>query len=222
MSLHLSKERISVVTIPKCLSTSLCHFFFALENGVEADELVVKGKPAKINVHKHYFTHGFEKCKELSGRGFWRATFVRDPMSRIISTYRNRILHAEILKKQGVTDKKLLNSLPSRPDLETFVMNLESYQKAHKKVLHHTHPLSYFLGKKPSYFNRIYTMKQVAEFRDEMKNRMKRPVPEVRRLYTEGPEFSVSDLNQKCRNHIETMFEEDYRIFGKYFEQQRA
>ncbi|KPA23699.1 Sulfotransferase family protein [Shimia sp. SK013] len=217
MTIMLPKEQVSVFTVPKCLSTSLCHLFFEYENGFAADNLTVSGKT--IGIHTLYPTGPFRRTSKPSRNRFWRAAIIRDPVSRVVSVYRNRIVEGEILKRKSrIRDLRVFGGLPQEPDLETFVQKLDKYRASHVGVAHHLEPLSFFLGSDPSYFDAIYTLKQVPQFLEDLQSNLDRELPPLRHLMTAGPKITVDDLSESGRRQIEKMYEEDLTLFGPFLD----
>ncbi len=119
MTIHLPEQKVSVFTVPKCMSTSLKNMFFEYENGISADTLRINGR--MFSLQGLYKTGPFAQTRKPINRRTWNITVLRDPLSRIVSVYRNRVLHGRVIERRGVRSAEPGKGLSTMPELDEFV-----------------------------------------------------------------------------------------------------
>jgi len=215
MSAFLPKEGICYFSVPKCASSTLKHFFFEAENGRAFTAFQVSGK--RVSVHGLYKCTSFEAQSSLARGQDWKFAVVRDPVSRVVSAYNNRIVHHAQLENPRFHAANQDGELSASPTLDEFVDKLELYRERSKVVADHVKPLSHFLGRDPDYFDRIFALGELDELHAELAKRFGRDIPGFRRVQATRSKLGASELSPGGREKLEALYEEDYRLFGVKF-----
>jgi hypothetical protein len=215
MSVHLYEHKLSYFSVPKCASSSLKHFFFEIENGFPFRAFVANGKHNFIHATA-YPAKRFEKVVHPEMADHWKMAVIRDPIDRVVSCYRNRIIYHQALSKIEISDEDRASGVTHDPDLATFVRHLGRYRALSRQVGHHTTPLTFFLGGEAAYFDALYTFNDLDRLVEDVRERVGR-APELARHQTGGPAMDRSDLTQADIRHIEDFYQDDYQAFGQAF-----
>lgn len=119
MTIHLPEQKVSVFTVPKCMSTSLKNMFFEYENGISADTLRINGR--MFSLQGLYKTGPFAQTRKPINRRTWNITVLRDPLSRIVSVCRYRVLHGRVIERRAFRSAEPGKGLLTMPELDEFV-----------------------------------------------------------------------------------------------------
>lgn len=215
MPVILPEHKLSYFFVPKVACTSLKYMFYEVENGKRFEPFRINGKLVKI--HGLYPSPLFDDCPHAQMADHTRLALVRDPVERVLSCYGNRVVASKELSEAKAGKKLKELGLKPNPTLQEFIARLKRYRKAHRSIAHHSRPLSDFLGKNPDYFTRIYPLREIGSFVEEVSKIVGRPL-EAERLQTRGPKFSPeTDLTEEERAKIRRIYAEDYEIFGDRF-----
>jgi hypothetical protein len=170
------RHKIAYFPIPKAACTSLKMAMFSVEH----DRSFTPSK-GKKSVHKVLPRAGFTPGDFDDLEGFWKFAVVRDPASRIISAYNNRIVIwtkkiARMLENPAERERLLDDGiLPHQPTLIEFCLRLEPYRRALKTIRLHTDPSQVFMGPDLAAYDRIYPIEELAQFEADMSQRLGRP-----------------------------------------------
>ena len=114
MLISIPSKRVQIVTSPKVASTALKLLAYRLENGRRFDP---ENREGRGGIHKVFPW----RPRDFPDPDFLTIAIVRDPISRFVSGYRNRVVDqreldplAQILEEEG---------LDSSPTFESFVKN---------------------------------------------------------------------------------------------------
>ena len=214
MTFILAKIGIFYAAVPKVACTSLKQFFFEMENGFKFRKFSANGRKRSIHylhrsmLHEDYLTERLD--------GLYKVAVVREPLSRFLSAYSNRVLHHKELSmhKAGPRLQKL--GLEPNPSLSLFVDRYEEYKQANNSIMHHTRPLVDFLGPDAAFFDKLYRMQELPDFEADM-NVLAGTDLRIPHLQRGGPRISKDELTPEQISKIEAMFAEDYRAFGVFF-----
>lgn len=159
----------------------------------------------------------FNFTSAASPVGFDRFAVIRCPVSRMVSCYRNRVgndVGYNIM--MPYFDKLQSLGVPTRPSWEDFLDNFQVYREVVPMIKHHSEALSYFLGRDPAYFSRIYDISDVNSFAEMVAGRAGKNYV-LGREQTNGVNFTVADVSQSQRSKVKQLFAEDYELFGRFF-----
>lgn len=214
MSVFVEKHTFSYYPVPKCACTSLKLLAFQIENEFAFRIFHINGVAKYI--HDLYVSFPFAKAKVMDRPANFRFTVVRDPIDRFLSAYSNRVLQYNELSEARLRFGGADASLAPRPDLGTFVVNLEQYRAADASVKHHTEPLTYFLGTDPEYFNRIYALKELDELVKWLEDRTGMALVLGHEQKGER-KLGRSDLSAAEIERLQEFYAADYRHYGRFF-----
>ena len=211
----LPEHKLSYIPVPKIACTSLKNLFYQIENGRRFETYQINGRIRDI--HKLYPSMPFKDLNRTPMADHQRLAVVRDPLSRVLSCYRNRVAEKGALSEARVGPALAERNLKPDPSLSEFIGAFKRYQRVSPEVMHHSSPLSVFLGTDPSYYTKIYALSNIGEFVAHVSETVGQQL-ELEHLQTGGPKLSVeADMTEQERAKIRRIFAEDYQIFGEYF-----
>lgn len=213
--IYLPEQKLIYIPIPKNACTSIKHALHEIEFGKRFDTDLPEF--SDYREHHDYYkkrSKAFTSVSTLREQtNAHRFALVREPVKRLLSCYGNRVVD---LGDLNLSRKKLeRKGLSAEPDLNTFVMNLEAYRQANKKIEHHSRPQSRFLGGTIEYLDRIFTLAEI----DDLLGMLREYDPglDLRQRKTEGTKVTLADLSEKALQHAITFYREDYKLLGSYF-----
>ena len=137
-----------------------------------------------------------------------RIAVVRDPVERLVSAYKDRIL---------VKNKERLQQ--TIRSWQEFLLNLHSLQQNSADIHAHTRPQSRLLGSAVEIYDRIFSTHQLStEFLSWVNTAGDCAIPPVAHNTTaHHPEYEIS-VTPSQRDFIKERYESDYRYYGAYFD----
>lgn len=211
----LSEQKLIYIPIPKNACTSTKQMLHRIEFGREFDTTRPVNDPY-VDIHDYYkkregaFT-GTEDLNSLTD--YNRFAIIRNPVERLISCYRNRVIDLGDLK----TDASSLHKygLSATPDLNTFVMNLKKYRKASKSIEHHSRPQSAFLGDTLRYLDYVFPIEDL----DRLQQFLKPFSPGLTFLKRKsgGTKIEVADLTEDALRSAVRFYKKDFRLLQNYY-----
>ncbi|MEP5418792.1 MAG: sulfotransferase family 2 domain-containing protein [Lentilitoribacter sp.] len=214
MAILLKTKGILFVPAAKIACTSIKKFFFHIENGREFEPMTINGN--KINAHKLYKSGMLARILPAAElEKLYRVTLVRDPIKRFLSAYSNRVnFHKELSVKKAGENLKNLDLQPD-PDIHLFIERFDEYKKANRSINRHTMPLVEFLGADPGYYNKIYCISEIEDFRQDIVQRvgmdLKMPYAQ-----TGGKKVDINTLSESEIDKIRQLYKEDYETYGSF------
>lgn len=172
-------------------------------------------------IHPMFPTYPIRDCDFLATEGMWRFTIIRDPVSRLLSSYGNRVHHHHDIKKD-------VSRLPA-PSLELFAQsglslypkaqdyfdNLERYQKFSYSIWHHTTSLRTFVGGDPSRLDAIYRVEDLSVLEAELSRRTRQKI-KLPRVQTEGERITLDMLPAQTQSKILDYTSRDYCFLSRF------
>ena len=214
--IRLPEQRLIYIPVPKNACSSTKEALHEIEFGRRFDKNRDVNAPF-VNIHDYYKKRpkGFVGLKKLSSsKKFVRFAVVRDPVKRLISCYRNRVVDLGDLNINPRSLEKY--GLDKSPDINTFVLNLKLYQKANKSIEHHSRPQWSFFGGRLDYLDKIFKMDELDDLQDFLKSHC----PSLRFLSQKsgGTSYSVSDLSEEALKYAINFYRQDYRLLSNYYQ----
>lgn len=212
---RLPEQKLIYIPIPKNACTSVKQALHEIEFGRVFDTDRTVNEPF-TDVHDFYKKrdNAFTSIQNLQETtDHTRFAIIRDPVERLISCYRNRVLDlgdlrvdTEILDKMG---------LPEEPDVNAFVLNLANYQKTSKSIEHHSRSQASYLGGTLRYLDKVYPIEEADELYEWLNNY----APDLERLNRKsgGTAVDVSDLSAKALRHAVWFYRRDYKLLKSYY-----
>ncbi|MEO1681421.1 MAG: sulfotransferase family 2 domain-containing protein [Pseudomonadota bacterium] len=215
MTAHLTDFKVSYFSVPKCACTSIKSMLFEAENGFEWRDFKANGQIHYV--HSVYKSLPHEKTMRQCPEDHWKFAVLREPVSRLISCYKNRFMSGRGRKQINAKLEKVAElGLEARPDFDGFVTHFEAYCDLAPDVRAHAVPTTRFLGEDAEYFDRIYTIKQLDEMRSDLKVRVPE-LPEMPHLQTRGKDVPVAAPSKDSVARIEEIYARDYDIYSAFF-----
>ncbi|MEM8788038.1 MAG: sulfotransferase family 2 domain-containing protein [Pseudomonadota bacterium] len=210
MSILVNKAKVAYFCVPKCASSALKSLVYRIENGVSYRRGdVADGR----GLHQMYPALPFEEAAAARPADYLTAAVVRHPVDRILSLYFNKVGNGRLPE---FAREQRLNALglPACPSAAEFVENLDGYQTASKRILRHSRPLSFFLGRDPAWFDRIFDIQEANALGDLLKQRS--GVDDaLERRNVSGSSKAIDDIG-RAGAMIAERFEEDLKLFGSW------
>jgi hypothetical protein len=215
VAIHLSKHKLTYISVPKVACTSLKHFFFEVENGFAFKPFRLNGK--RYGIHNFTQSRKFSMIKPKKMAGHRKITVVRDPWRRILSCYASKVVSGKTLHDVEFTQEQKKLGLVFDPSLDNFVDLLEHYCAASPVIRRHAQPLSHFLGKDPDFYDRIFSISQLPQMIEYVGTIVPAP-PALRHLNkktSDKIDISQADV-ERNRPLIEAAYAEDLEVFGTF------
>ena len=224
MSAVLAKHNIAYISAPKCACTSIKELIFCLENNCRFNKvrdhkgavcLVINEK--KHYIHNFYPTIPFARQERARLQRLHCFCIVRDPIDRIISCYNNRVLRYKVLTQDALSEAGI--RAPANPDPNQFIKNLHQYKKIND-IKHHTLPLIHFLGSESNFYDEIFNLNSLKEAETTLKRHFSKQNANLLHLQKTNQNIQNSSKNafdKTTIKHIESIYEEDYNIYGDFF-----
>lgn len=211
----LRKPDLIYIPIPKNACSSIKHALYQIEFGKDFDYEFHR-EWGYQNIHDFYNKRAdaFTSLKKVKQRDdLFRFAVVRDPVERFLSCYGNRVLELEDLKKDETKLEKL--GLPVKPDLQTFIHNLDLYRKINVSIRHHTNSQSDFLGGTLSYLDKVYPIEKIDMVTNMLLKYNKNLT--MRSEKSEGIKIELQEVSRDSLDRILKFYEEDYRLLHEFY-----
>lgn len=216
--IYLPRQALLYIPIPKNACTSIKHALYEIEFGQRFSPSF-RDRNGYEDHHDYYKkrTNAFTGLRSLeSMEHATRFTLVRDPIKRLISCYRNRVIDLDDLKASETKLEKM--GLPRKPDINTFILNLDRYRKASKNIEHHSRPQHFFLGGTIDYLDRIFPMEDM----ESLKKMLKTYKPDLKMLKRKsgGTNITLADLKEEALQHAISFYSRDYKLLENFYSPQ--
>ncbi|MEX2435867.1 MAG: sulfotransferase family 2 domain-containing protein [Balneolaceae bacterium] len=214
--LCLPEHKLIYIPIPKNACTSIKQAFHMIEFGRTFDTNLPVNDPY-VDIHDYYKKHSgaFTSLNKLKSQSeFTRFAIVRDPVERLISCYRNRVVDQGDLQADLSALKKM--KLSAEPDLSTFVVNLKEYQMASKSIEHHSRPQSAFLGGSIKYLDHIFPIERM----DDLHEMLRKISPDLKMLNrkSRGTKVEFSELTPNGLEAAIRFYKIDYELLNRFYQ----
>ena len=214
-SITLPEQKLIYIPIPKNACSSIKHSLYYLEYGKAYDypeyrELGYQNIHAFYEKQKDAFT-GVHALKNMESA--FRFAVIRDPVDRFLSCYSNRVIELKDLKESEDSLKK--NGLPVKPNIKTFILNLDRYRSLNHSIRHHTQPQSIFLDGTIGYLDKIYPIEQMNELTAKLKNFD--PSLLMKTEKSGGPKTKLCDMNRESLERLLKFYQDDYELLSDFY-----
>lgn len=211
----LPEKKLVYIPIPKNACSTIKHALYEIEFNREFDYQQHQ-KWGYRDIHDYYNKRpdAFTGVNKLKNNGKSIVfTVIRDPVKRLISCFRNRVVDLKNLEKSKLLLKH--KGLPIDPDLNTFIMNLREYRKVNKIIEHHSRPQYQFLGNSLTYVDEIIPFDKM-EILKKMLREFK-PDLQMRKEKSEGTSYGLNDLSPEALEEAISFYRKDYHLLANYF-----
>lgn len=201
--------------LPKVANTSLKWFFVLNATGPD-----IKNKIRERNVHRFFDRPGpFDSRVIRENSDLEPFVVIRDPISRLLSCYGNRIAHWKVQLKTGKSRRAIERAdLPAEPTADEFFLNLRKYQRASFPVYLHTAPCSVFLGRSLEPFAHVHRLENMDRLTQFLASRANGYPRRMGRYRTEGPKITLDDLTLKARRALAVYAEDDAVLLRNHYD----
>ncbi|MCF2906664.1 sulfotransferase family protein [Octadecabacter sp. CECT 8868] len=216
-------HKLAFFSVPKAASTSVKMVLYQLDTGREWTE-------DADAVHPHFPTKPITVDDFASvPDGFWKFAILRDPVSRLLSSYGNRVMHhrdiAHAVHRKGGRLARL--TLPLRhpglrvmPSPDAYFCNLRRYQDLSYSIWHHTAPISVFIGSDLGFFDELYRISDIQKLEAELSARTAQTIV-LPREQMAGRKIVFEDLSNKAQEAVLAHTAKDYQLLSEYFDPPR-
>lgn len=226
MAIVSHRARLLYISVPKVACTSIKSAFWALEHpGRRAPSILRKSltklglrKPARVpGIHQRsgYETLSFARVK-LPPEGYSKVVVVRDPLSRLISAWRDKVTVENFRRRNGEIHELQNALLPLNPTFSEFVHNYDKYRKCSRPARVHTELLSYHIGHDLQWYDRVFKLEDLSAFTQYVSNRLGEHF-DLRRLNESASlnrEFKIEDEDVAI---LRDLLAADYELLGNCY-----
>jgi Sulfotransferase family len=239
MTVALSTYRVAYTPIPKVACSSIKRAFYELKYGEAYDPHHLRVRLAGGRVHGVFPSTKFDPAEFARLGDYWKFSVVRDPASRIISTWsdkvmgrdglaqselpRGRDLRSVALRLRGRLRRlgrrgRVAGELSLRPSLNDFVLRLDAYQAGFHVIEEHTRPAGYYLGPDLSVYDAIFRIDQLDALADALSARLGRrfDLPRVN-VSHKRRKLTVDDLSDDAFDALMERLAPEYELLAAYF-----
>ncbi|MCV0424083.1 MAG: sulfotransferase family protein [Roseibium sp.] len=217
MAIPLKNHDIVYFPMPKTACTSLKLLFFHLnENRVFKN---YKKNGTLMHIHNAgYGTPYFSDLSHSEHATKTRVTVIRDPISRLLSAYSNRVVfHRELSERRIDTDLAEKLGISPDPSPDEFFLNLEKYRALSTSIKHHTDPATKFLGPSLDYFQKVYPLEKLTDLVDFISEKTSQNL-KLGREQTGGQKIYFKDLSKSARKQLALYCMGDYALLNKHYQ----
>ncbi len=211
----LPEQKLLYIPMPKNACSSIKYALFEIEKGKTFDPDEFR-KLGYRDIHDYYQKQpqAFRSVSDLESKtSYTTFTVIRDPVKRLISCYRNRVVDLKDLEKTRIQLK--LKGLTPDPDLNTFVRQLEEYRAANKVIEHHSRAQYKFLGGRLDYVDRVFPIEKIrvlTEFLQQYVEGLELPAKKA-----DGTSYNLCDLSPEALEKAIQFYKEDYNLLKDYY-----
>ena len=213
MSIILNNQKISYYDAPKCACTSIKMMLFSIENGFRFKDFTVNNRI--FHIHEVCPTLLFEWLLSMDQDDHFKFTVVRNPIKRFMSFYANRIVdHNDLAYDIG--KKEMENGLKPQPTASEFIERFHDYRACSPNISHHTDPLVVFIGKKPSFYSRIYNTSQLEKMKSDIEEIVGAPL-ELPHEQSSPIIMQEGQLSANDVDFLTNFYEADFEAYSEFF-----
>jgi hypothetical protein len=211
--IKIPEYKISYTPVPKNACTSLKFLFFFIENGLEFGNMRRNGKV--FHIHNYYGSTKFNSRDFEAVSDFWKICVIRDPISRFLSAYSNRVLFHGELSERRLGKRAIADGAIPNPTLSQFVDRLDIYRRYSPSIEDHTDLQVTYLGSDSTIYDRAYHMHEIPELVSDLESRINTPLL-LQRRQTGGEKISPDELGPEHARKLKAFYQEDYDcLFGR-------
>jgi hypothetical protein len=195
-------NKLAYFCVPKCGKTSVKSLMAEI------------GRPN--NAFYNYGAKQFNIIDRKRAKDCYRFTVVRDPLSRLVSAYSDRIADRDDVKRSALSTVlcKPLGLNPT-PGIEEFVLNLRKYALINDRVYRHVIPQVNYVGKDDSYYDAIYKIQDIPKLADDLSEMLGLSLA-TRQQNSSKKKASLSDLSNEAIESAKEYYAMDYKVLGRY------
>src|SRR6056297_2785199 len=199
--------KLSYFPIPKNGSSTMRAVLRAINDGDERISRRVRTRGANVAASEQTSARHFQRAKleyDEAGLDHERLVLIREPLRRFYSGFQNKVRNGR-LARLTEADRLPGSGLPTQPDLETFVDNLEQYRAESFMIRRHFYPQAHFTGPDLSWFHHVHQLERFGDFARFMSERLGQ---EIAFPHSKKQDLDwVADVSPKTAERICEIFE---------------
>jgi hypothetical protein len=216
MAVRIDGLAVTYYPVPKSGTSSVKYALMALREkhgSVSAD-------PDNA-VHSHLSTIWVDPFVPVYDGLGGKFTIVRDPLERLLSAYSSRILDADALRTRSLNTEMLKGfGLPTNPDLDTFILNVEKYCACSWEIQFHVASPRHFVGSSLFLFEHVFKFEEMDKVGAFLSSVSGREVT-MPRLQAARARVSPSDLSPAALAMAMRFCRYDYGFLVDYYDPAR-
>jgi hypothetical protein len=215
--IHCERLKLSYFPIPKNGTSTMRAVLRAINDEDERISRHVRTRGADVGATEETSARNFPRAQreyEAAGLGYERLVLIREPLRRFYSGFQNKVRNGR-LAKLAEAERLPESGLPTRPDLETFVDNLDQYRAESFMIRRHFYPQSHFTGRDLSWYHHVYQLERFGDFARFMSDRLGQEIafPHVKKQDLDW----VADVSPKTADRIRAAYERDFRVLADFY-----
>jgi len=174
-------------------------------------------------VHPVFPTHPITDEDFRAVDGLWRYTIIRDPIERLLSAYGNRVHHHQDIHRDVAAlgwvrrfELRHTRKLSHYPTPAEFYRHLNAYQTISYSILHHTAPITRFIGSDLSRFDAIFPVEDLGRLEHELSERTRRSIV-LPRVQTGDQKLTMDMLPRDARQAVLDHTADDYDLLQDWY-----
>lgn len=200
--------------IPENASSSIKRVMYQLETDRVWDQK--DRNLLGVNIHAIYPTltdYVWERYFDT----YTSLVIVREPISRFLAAYGNRVIHAKTSQMNDSIALKVKRArLSPTPDLDEFIAKFKRYKRLSNEIDFHTLPQSHFVGKFWGGINYRLPISHVTQVPGIIKEQTGVEI-ELPHTQSDGPKFSADQLSSQQTKILQKVYRDDYKMFADFF-----
>lgn len=210
----LNNQKITYVVVPKCACTSLKDFFFWVDNGFQYREFDLDGR--RVSLHRLTQAVRFKDLPQEKISDHLKVAVVRPPVERIVSCYQNKVLSGLFLENAKVKSRLKLFGINPEPSFNEFVEKLSIYRRLSGNIRKHSQPLEFFLGDDPSWYDRIFSIREMDQLEAWVREKTGSEAV-LKRRNASKEKVEKTEISQTAKDLINRKYASDFELFGQFF-----
>jgi hypothetical protein len=187
--------------VPKNACSSLKAALFAVNEG-RAFEPRQRPDGTWMHIHNHpgYPSWPITEAALADTAGLERLAVVRDPLRRLVSCYKNRVLHHGELSTRVVPAEEFARAgLQPDPGFDLFIERLAEYRALSWSIDHHSAPQASYLGSDRAAFRHVFAMDDLPRLEGLLSDRAGRAIrlPHMQRGGAEFPDPEITPATRR-------------------------
>lgn len=216
--------RIAFQNVPKVATTSLFQWLYQLlpDGGIPLKKR--KSLHSWFTTQQTDFVTNHPLVDFQRPDGYLVFCLMRDPVKRLLSAYRNRVLfHSELNSGTSDGDAAVSANLLPRPDLEYFVEHFDDYRRTSRTIRHHTNPMVDFIGQDLTIYDHVFDISEMDLLRDTLIEHWKKcnldvasgMIPPIPRTQIGGPKIGLEHISAQAFIRLLDFYRADYECFPR-------
>ncbi|WP_417271392.1 sulfotransferase family 2 domain-containing protein [Celeribacter sp.] len=223
MPMLSEKHRIAYFSVPKAACTSLKRAMYKIENG-RSYRAFRRANNVDQTLQQAFPSQPFDRSSMEGLDDYWTFTVVRDPATRVISAFHNKLsiwsrVFAAALADEARRDESIANGIEEKPTLERFILNIQAYRKAFTRVRRHTDMASVYLGNDLSVFSKVYPIERMKDVHADLEKRVGKTIKIPKANTSPKPKL---ELSPKAVNALLDYATPDYEFLAEFYSRQDA